>query len=102
MKEEERENENQVGLGGNGNYPLQHSLELGVFALCLLQNNKQHGSSFHTNTDGFIEEQLHAPQLVIYGVYDGDVGCWGGNRAGVVGQSWWHLMTCEEQSGQLC
>lgn len=79
---------------------LERSLELGVPALCFLQDDEQHGSFLHAHADGHVEEQLHAPQLVTYGVDNSDVGGWGGNRAGKVGLSWFHLLICEEHRGQ--
>lgn len=91
----------QVEPGENSGCCLKHSLEHGVSALCFLQDDKQHGSRFHTNIHGLIEEELHPPQLVIYGVYDSD-GCCGGNRAWLIGESWLHFMTCEERRGHIC
>lgn len=92
----------QARLGENGECHLQHSLEHGIFALRFFHDHKQHWSIFHTDIDGLIEEQLHPPQLVGYGVGDSDVGCQGGDRAKVAGQSWLYLMIYEEQRGQVC
>lgn len=92
----------QARLGENGECHLQHSLEHGIFALRFFHDHKQHWSIFHTDIDGLVEEQLHPPQLVGYGVGDSDVGCQGGDRAKVAGQSWLYLMIYEEQRGQVC